>query len=136
MASEQYFAVSTASCTCRCSMPPRKGNRRLKAACCFIDDQDQPADKRGRNIDSLDNMQTLVQPQMQSDHSNRNVETMLHELVPSVTSMQKDIKQLKEDRDPQFRAYQMKSARILQTVLIQASEKNGQAICRWMLTLI
>ena len=60
-------------------MPPRKGNRRLKAACRFIDDQDQPADKRGRNIDSLDNIQTLVQSQMQSDHSNRNVETMLKE---------------------------------------------------------
>ena len=79
-------------------MPPRKGNRRLKAACRFIDDQDQPADKRSRNIDSFYNIQTLVQPQMQSDHSNRNVETMLHELVQSVASMQKDIKQLKEDR--------------------------------------
>ena len=77
------FAVDTASCTCRCtcSMPPRKGNRRLKAACRFIDDQDQPADKRSRNIDSLDNIQTLLQPQMQSDHSKRNVETVLHELV-------------------------------------------------------
>ena len=73
-------------------MPPRKGNHRLKATCCFIDDQDQPADKRSRIIDSLNNNQTLVQLQKQSDHSNRNVETMLHELVQSVTSMQKDIK--------------------------------------------
>ena len=79
------------------SMPPKRGSRKMKAPCRFVEDHIQPARKRTRNIDTLYSDHVLVQPQQTlRGQSNQKVETMLQELVQSVATMQQEIKELKQ----------------------------------------